>query len=76
MAARMALDHALLADRPAEQSAKALKGLLAPTGVALQHMTGMHKSKVTAHTAYLSASHAPGTGGDVEVLWYSAQVDP
>ncbi|KAK9839811.1 hypothetical protein WJX81_003463 [Elliptochloris bilobata] len=60
-------------DRPREQAKAAMKGLLTPVGLALQHLTGMHKSKVTAHSAYLSASTAPGTGGDVEVLWYSQQ---
>ena len=59
--------------RPAMQAKAALKGLLQPAGLALQRLTGMHKSKVTGHTAYLSASTAPGTGGDVEVLWYSSQ---
>ena len=52
----------------------ALAGLLQLVGAALQRLTGMHKSKVTGHSAYLSASTAPGTDGDVEVLWYSSQV--
>lgn len=60
--------------RPAEQAKAALTGLLQPVGAALQRLTGMHKSKVTGHSAYLSASTAPGTDGDVEVLWYSSQV--
>ena len=60
--------------RPAEQEKAALTGILQPVGTALQRLTGMHKSKVTGHSAYLSASTAPGTDGDVEVLWYSSQV--
>ena len=60
--------------RPAEQEKAAQTGLLQPVGTALQRLTGMHKSRVTGHSAYLSASTAPGTDGDVEVLWYSSQV--
>ena len=41
--------------RPAEQEKAALTGLLEPVGAALQRLTGMHKSKVTGHSAYLSA---------------------
>jgi hypothetical protein len=59
--------------RPTQQAAAAFTSLLGPVGVALQHLTGMHKSKVTSHSAYLSRATVPGTGGDVEVLWYSGK---
>lgn len=60
--------------RPTQQATTAFASLLGPVGTTLQRLTGMHKSKVTSHSAYLSRATVPGTSGDVEVLWYSAKL--
>ncbi len=67
------LTQTVASGRPTQQAAAAFTSLLGPVGVALQRLTGMHKSKVTLHSAYLSRATVPGTGGDVEILWYSGK---